>query len=177
MKRGLSFLAGLGCLLLGYSAGAAPGTPGPVSGPSEVKSALTALVKADARAYPAPKAATGAGFVLLPLFRAGSGASAPKDAELFILAPLIVHAKELREIPESEIYTSRAFTELLVKRYLTEFDYGVLNHFRLPLFGSEPPEKRAREAYQRDQAREIKDEGRLFREPDFDLKPEAYEVK
>lgn len=73
------------------------------------------------------------------------------------------------DIPENDIYNRKAFTDILIRRYFTEFDYGVLNRFRLPLFGSEPPAKRAMEIYRWNEIVELKEEGREFGEPDFIL--------
>jgi hypothetical protein len=43
---------------------------------------------------------------------------------------------------ESDIHTKKDFGRILAKRYLTEFDRGVLNRFTLPIIGI-PPEARA----------------------------------
>jgi hypothetical protein len=101
-------------------------------------------------------------------FRGMNPVPAPA-ADAIAMAPLVVRGNRPIVIPEAELYTPAAFTDILMRRYLTEFDWGVLNRFTLPLFGSQSREKRAHEIYDQDQLKELKDEGRLFREPDFGL--------
>lgn len=51
---------------------------------------------------------------------------------------------------EKDIYTKKGLAELASKRYLTEFDRGVLNRYTIPLFG-QSAEQRAMTQYYEDE--------------------------
>jgi hypothetical protein len=85
------------------------------------------------------------------------------------LAPLVVRGNGIIKIPEAKLYTHDAFMKRIMKRYLTEFDYGFLNRFTLPLYGSASREKRAMEAYERDQMTELKELSGAFGKSEVDL--------
>lgn len=92
------------------------------------------------------------------------------------LAAITVRQRsEHSNFTEREIYTEKGLEELAVKRYFTEFDYGVLNRFTLPLFG-ESSAVRAMRLYEHDEAiknaKEIADLTRLEAIKDPPTKPE-----
>ena len=62
-----------------------------------------------------------------------------------------VRESKYRGLSDREVSSDQVFTDMEVKHYLTEFDYGFLNRFTIPLFGVASKESRAMEAYERDE--------------------------
>jgi hypothetical protein len=74
---------------------------------------------------------------------------------------MMVREREI-VIPEEFLYPNKVFLSIIMKRYLTEFDYAFLNRFTLPLFGSASREKRAMQFFRQGQKKEFQDELRLL---------------
>ena len=70
--------------------------------------------------------------------------------EIIRLPKYVVRAAKPPIFREQDIHTAQGLADLAVKRYLSEFDYGVLNRFTLPLVGISP-ETRALQRYAEDQ--------------------------
>ena len=72
----------------------------------------------------------------------------PKN-EIIRLPKYVVRAAKPPIFREQDIYTAQGLADLAVKRYLSDFDRGVLNRLTVPLFGV-TPEERALAQYQED---------------------------
>jgi hypothetical protein len=74
------------------------------------------------------------------------------------LPTYVVQDSKYRELSAKEVYTDKVFTDMQVKHYLTEFDYGFLNRFTIPLFGMASKESRAMEMSEREEWKEANGE-------------------
>jgi len=79
------------------------------------------------------------------------------------LPEVTVRERPIREFSERESYTKKGLEELVVKRYLSDFDRDFLNRFTLPIIG-ESNEYRAMQLYNQDERIRIaKEIGGLWR--------------
>ena len=125
-------------------AGAAQGLPQAESRP--VSQGTAAMLAAGMPRYSPPKPPPPKPEGDLPDLR---DIDKPKN-EIIRLPKFFVRASKPPIFREQDINTAQGLADLAVRRYLSEFDYGLLNRLTIPLFGASA-EARALEQYREDQ--------------------------